>query len=119
MKSYKLYLKDKDTPAVVVSSYSVETYFAMSTEQAEREHVKRCIYPELPDNHHVYSAMHDLPKDLYVNKERSGLLTIWKIKKDNIEEIAKLLRLDQNEYPYMEAMNMIEGSYFWIHAWDD
>ena len=44
-------------PAVIVPSYSLETYRAVTKEQAEKEHIKRCIKPELPDNHYVYSKI--------------------------------------------------------------
>ena len=45
--------------------------------------------------------------------------TIWKIRKDRIEEIARNLHLDKTDYPYKTALEMIDGDYFWIIAWDD
>ena len=71
------------------------------------------------DNHHVYSAMHKLPDSLYESKEFTMGSTIWKIRKDRIEEIARILHLDKADYPYMTALEMIDGDYFWIIAWDD
>ena len=114
-----LYFRDADAPPIVVPSYSVETYFAVSEEQAEKEHIKRCIHPELPNNHYVYSEMHSLPDSLYESKDCYEGETIWKIPKDRIEEIARLLRLDKSDYPYMSALEMIDGDFFWIIAWDD
>ena len=64
-KKNGLYFRKANAKPIVVPSYSVETYFAVSEEQAERERIKRCIEPELPDNHHVYSEMHGLPDSLY------------------------------------------------------
>lgn len=116
---YNLHFDDKDDPSAVVSSYSVETYFAVSEEQAKKKHIKRCIKPELPDNHKVYSEMHALPDNLYESKDRDDGVTIWKIKKERIEEIAMILCLNEENYPYMSALKMIEGDYFWIIAWDD
>ena len=118
-KNYKLHFVDAKAKSITVHSYSVETYFAVGEEQAEREHIKRCIQPELPDNHHVYSAMFDLTEDLYESKEFDIGRTIWKIRKDRIDEVARLLRLDQEGYPYMSALEMIEGDYFWVISWDD
>ena len=118
-KKKELYLRKANAKPIVVPSYSVETYFAVSEEQAERENIKRCINPELPDNHHVYSAMHKLPDSLYESKEFTLGSTIWKIRKDRIEEIARILHLDETDYPYMTALEMIDGDYFWIIAWDD
>ena len=51
----ELYFDEVDAPAVIVPSYSLETYRAVTKEQAEKEHIKRCIKLELPDNHSVYS----------------------------------------------------------------
>ena len=51
----ELYFDEVDAPSVIVLFYSVETYRAVSKEQAEKEHIKRCIKLELPDNHSVYS----------------------------------------------------------------
>ena len=118
-KKNGLYFRKANAKPIVVPSYSVETYFAVSEEQAERENIKRCICPELPDNHHVYSKMLDLPDDLYESKEYTMGSTIWKIRKDRIEEIAEILRLDKTNYPYMTALEMIDGDFFWIIAWDD
>ena len=118
-KKNGLYFRKANAKPIVVPSYSVETYFAVSEEQAERENIKRCICPELPDNHNVYSTMLDLPDDLYESKEYTMGSTIWKIRKDRIEEIAEILRLDKTNYPYMTALEMIDGDYFWIIAWDD
>ena len=53
----ELYFDEVDAPAVIVPSYSLETYRAVTKEQAEKEHIKRCIKPELPDNHYVYSKI--------------------------------------------------------------
>lgn len=114
-----LYFRDADAPPIVVPSYSVVTYFSVSEEQAEKEHIKRCIHPELPNNHYVYSEMHSLPDSLYESKDCYEGETIWKIPKDRIEEIARLLRLDKSDYPYMSALEMIDGDFFWIIAWDD
>lgn len=116
---YILTLRAADAPPIVVPSYSVEVYFALSEEQAERERVERCIRPELPDAHHAYSAAHDLPERLYEKKEYGVISTAWKIRKENAEEVAALLGLDRSDYPYHEALDMIEGEYFWIVAWDD
>ena len=118
-REYKLKLVDADAPPVMVLSYSVEVYFALGEEQAEREHVKRCMQPEFPDNHHAYSAMHSLPESLYAEKEYARGATIWKISKGKAEEIADLLGLKKSNYPYHEALDMIEGEYFWIIACDD
>ena len=118
-KEYKLALRAVDAPPVVVPSYSVEVYFALSEEQAEKERVDRCIWPELPDAHHAYSAAHNLPERLYEDKEYGTISTTWKIRKENAEEVVALLGLDQTAYPYHEALDMIEGEYFWIIAWDD
>ena len=118
-REYKLTLRAADAPPIMVLSYSVEVYFALSEEQAERERVGRCIRPELPDAHHAYSAAHDLPGRLYEEKEYGLISTAWKIRKENAEEVAVLLGLDRSDYPYHEALDMIEGEYFWIVAWDD
>ena len=75
MKDYTLYLRDLDAPPIIVPSYSVETYFAISEEQANRMHVGRCINPELPNASHVYSQMHSLPENLYESKDYDDLLT--------------------------------------------
>jgi hypothetical protein len=119
MRDYHLKLRDADAPPIIVPSYSVETYFALGEEQAEKEHVKRCISPELPDNHHVYSVMHSLPERLYESKERDWGSTIWKIRKELAEDVVKRLGLDKTDYPYKEALDMIDGDFFWIIAWDD
>ena len=63
--------------------------------------------------------MHSLPDSLYESKDCYEGETIWKIPKDRIEEIARLLRLDKSDYPYMSALEMIDGDFFWIIAWDD
>ena len=45
---------------------------------------------------------------------------VLRVKEDErIEEVARLLRLDQEGYPYMSALEMIEGDYFWVISWDD
>ena len=44
MRGYKLKLQDADAPTVIVPSYSVETYFALGEEQAEKEHVSFSAY---------------------------------------------------------------------------
>ena len=119
MGEYKLRLKKESDPPVVVPWYSVETYFAIGEEQADRMGLKRCIEPELPDNHFVYSAMHDLPETMYESMERYDGSNEWKIRKDRLEEIAHYLRLDKAGFPYHEAMDMIEGDFFWIITWDD
>ena len=119
MREYKLKLRKIDAKPIVVPYYSVETYFAISEEQAERKHVGRCIYPDLPNHHKVYSAMHDLEEALYEEKERYGGVTIWKIHKKNQKDIIKILGLEETDYPYSKALNMIEGDYFWIFAYDD
>lgn len=119
MGEYKLHLTDIDAPPIIVPGISVETYFALGEEQAGREHVRRCINPQLPDNHHVYSVMHDLPESMYESKEFTYSSTIWKIKKENSDEIVQRLGLKDSDYPYEQALDMIEGDYFWIIAWDD
>ena len=119
MREYKLKLRDIDAPPIVVLYYSVETYFAISEEQAERNHVGRCIHPDLPNHHKVYSAMHHLGESFYEEKERYEGLTVWKIQKKNWKDIIKILGLEKTDYPYRQALNMIEGEYFWIFAYDD
>ncbi len=118
-REYKLKLVDADAPPVMVLSYSVEVYFALGEEQAEREHVKRCIQPDLPDHFDVYMAMHHLPETLYETKTYRAGSTVWKIKKEKIEEVVAFIGLNKSDYPYHEALDMIEGEYFWIIAWDD
>ena len=118
-KEDRLYLFDADMPKIVVPSYSVETYFAIGEEQAIGAHVRRCIQPELPDGHRIYSAMHSLPEDLYESKEHDWGSTTWKFRKERAEEIVKILGLDKTDYPYREALDMIDGDFFWIIAWDD
>ena len=83
-KKNGLYFRKANAKPIVVPSYSVETYFAVSEEQAERENIKRCICPELPDNHHVYSKMLDLPDDLYESKEYTMGSTIDYADKMNV-----------------------------------
>lgn len=119
MKEIRLTLRDADAPPVPVPSYSVETYFALGEEQAERAHVKRCIEPELPDHRRVYSAMHSLPDSLYESREYGPGWTEWKIRKNRIEEVAAFIGLSGTSYPYRDALDMIEGAFFWIIAWDD
>ena len=119
MKTYELKLRDVDAPPIVVPSYSVETYFALGEEQAEKQRVRRCIYPELPDGHRVYSAMHSLPESMYRSKEYDRGATIWEIEKSRIEEFADCIGLNKTAYPYREALEMIQGEHFWIIAWDD
>ena len=118
-KKNGLYFRKANAKATIVPSYSVETYFAVSEEQAKRKRIKRCICPELPDHHLVYSEMHSLSENLYESKERYAGKTVWKIRKDRIEEIAEILYLNKTDYPYMTAIEMIDGDYFWIIAWDD
>ena len=36
-----------------------------------------------------------------------------------VEVMTIVLGLDRSDYPYHEALDMIEGEYFWIIAWDD
>ena len=119
MKEYKLLLRDADAPPIIVSSYSVEIYFALGEKQAEKEHVKRCIHPELPDSHGIYTALHSMPESLYESKELNLGSTVWKIAKNRVEEFTQYIELDKTSYPYMDALKMIEGEYFWIIAWDD
>ncbi len=119
MREYSLKLRDADVPSITVSAYSVETYFAISEKQAKKEHVKRCICPELPDSHYVYSAIHSLPENLYESKEHKWGSTIWKIRKELADDVVKLLGLDKTDYPYKDALDMIAGDFFWIIAWDD
>ena len=52
-KKNGLYFRKANAKATIVPSYSVETYFAVSEEQAKRKRIKRCIYPELPDQQGV------------------------------------------------------------------
>ena len=118
-REYKLKVVDADKPAIIVPSYSVETYFAFSPEQAKKMHVKQCIQPELPDHHHAYHVMHSLQESFYESKERWGIETEWKIKKERMEELAQLLDLDKYGYPYKEVIDMIEGDYFWVISYDD
>ena len=56
---------------------------------------------------------------LYEEKERYEGLTVWKIQKKNWKDIIKILGLEKTDYPYRQALNMIEGEYFWIFAYDD
>lgn len=77
-KKNGLYFRKANAKATIVPSYSVETYFAVSEEQAKRKRIKRCIYPELPDHHLVYSEMHSLSENLYESKERYAGKTVWK-----------------------------------------
>ena len=119
MKDYTLRLRKIDAPPIVVPSYTVETYFAISEEQADKLQTRRCIDPELPNAHDVYSKMHDLPETLYESKVHDGLETIWKIRKEKAEEVVQILGIDKSDYPYREALDFIEGDYFWIITWDD
>ena len=118
-REYKLKIVDANKPAVMVPSYSVETYFAFSPEQAKKMHVKQCIEPELPDHHHAYDIMHSLPESMYESKDRWFPMTEWKIKKERMEELAQLLDLDKYGYPYREAIDMMEGDCFWVITYDD
>ena len=43
-KKNGLYFRKANAKPIVVPSYSVETYFAVSEEQAERENIKRSIH---------------------------------------------------------------------------
>ena len=119
MKKTRLMILDADAPSIIVPSYSVETYFALGEEQAKKKHVHRCIHPELPDHHRVYFAMHSLSKTLYESMERGSIWTEWKFQKDRIEEVAAFIGLSETAYPYRDALDMIDGEYFWIIAWDD
>ena len=99
-KKNGLYFRKANAKPIVVPSYSVETYFAVSEEQAERENIKRCICPELPDNHHVYSKMLDLPDDLYESKEYTMGSTI--LKEDSIK--SNLSYAEWEFAPYAEYL---------------
>ena len=41
------------------------------------------------------------------------------IRKELAEDVVKRLGLDKTDYPYKEALDMIDGDFFWIIAWDD
>lgn len=119
MSECKLKLKSINALPVIVPSYSVETYFAIGEEQAKRDGLERCIHPELPDHHHVYSAMHNMPDTLYEERVFEGGSTVWKFRKDRIEEVMEFIGIGKKSYPYEQALDMIEGEFFWIIAWDD
>jgi len=120
MEDYTLYLRDIDAPPIIVTAFPYEVHFAISEEPAERMHVLRCIEPELPDlQHQVRIKVHSLPEELYESKDHEGLVTTWKIRKENAEIVIRYLGIDKSDYPYEEALEIIEGDYFWIESWDD
>ena len=41
------------------------------------------------------------------------------IKAGKAMTIYRDLGLDKTDYPYKEALDMIDGDFFWIIAWDD
>ena len=120
MEDYTLYLRDIDAPPIIVTAFPYEVHFAMSEEQAQRLHVFRCIEPELPNFQcQVSINVHSLPEELYESKEHDGLVTTWKIRKENAEKVVQSLGIDKSDYPYEEALEIIEGDYFWIMSFDD
>ena len=115
-KEYKLEFRPLDAPPIIVPSITVEVYLAVGREQAERLKIRREIEPELPDAHRVYDNVWDLPKEWSV---KGKYWWEWKIPKDRIEDAMAILYPNGADYPYMQALDMIEGDHFYLIVWDD
>ena len=116
MKEYRLEFRSLDAPPVIVPSITVEVYLAVGKEQAERLRIRREIEPELPDAHSVYHRVWDLPKE-WVGEE--GYSWEWRIPKERVGEAMTVLYPDGTDFPYGQALDMIEGDDFYLIAWDD
>ena len=114
-REYKLEFRPLDAPPVSVPFITVEVYLAVGKEQAERMKIRREIQPELPGMR-VYDRVWDLPKEWLAEE---GYCSEWRIPKDRIEEAMAVLYPEGTDYPFKQALDMIEGDHFFLIAWDD
>lgn len=115
-REYKLEFRPLGAPPIIVPSITVEVYLAVGKEQAERLRIRREIEPELSYAHDAYHNVWDLPKEWLV---KEGYSSEWRIPKYRIEDAMAVLYPKGTDYPYKQALDMIEVDHFYLIAWDD
>ena len=121
----QLYLISKNEPPVILDDeyldkfWHVESYFAISREQAEKSNLLPCIHPQLPDYFSTWSALQNLPKDLYDEVTKEGLHLYYKIHKSKLDNLIKYLYPNGTEYPYKDILDIVVGDYFYVYVFSD
>ncbi|MDA3077098.1 hypothetical protein OFO12_06975 [Campylobacter sp. JMF_04 NA10] len=121
----RLYLKSKNEPPIKLDDeyldefWHVESYFAISEQQAEKSNLLECIHPQLPNYLSTWSALQKLPKDLYDEVTKIDIHLHYKIHKSKLDDFIAYLYPNGTDYPYKDILDIIVGDYFYVYAFAD
>lgn len=97
---------------------SAKVYFAMSQEQADRDHCVRCLSEEFPSSREVYHKLKKIPDELCISKSLEWETDLC-IAKDDLPAVMKILYPEELTWSYHELVDQIEGNCVWIIGFDD